>query len=182
MNQKLLLFAIALLACIGSQRSIAGGDHNHDAPPQTSGVLLPRFSAHSEAFEIVGVLRGDALTVFVDRYDDNVPVLGAKVEIESGMFRAIGTFQAEEGHYKFSAAAFQQPGSYPVQITISAGALTDLLAADFVVPDPHAGHDHSGDDHVLLHWAGWLGGGVVLILAITGWHVMRSRRRQGIAS
>ncbi len=183
MTRIVLSLVIAALVLTVTPASFAGGDHDHDAAPRTSGALSPRFAARSAAFEVVGVLQGDALPLYVDRFDDNAPVLGAKVEIESGAFRAVGTFHADSGDYRFAAATFKEPGSYPIQITITADRVTDLLAADFVVPDPHAGHDHSQDDALLITWG--LGGAGVVLVALAGWWMVRRRRRlrfQGLAS
>jgi hypothetical protein len=171
------LFAVIVWGCLFAPNCLAGPGHEHDAPPQTSGVLSPRFAAHSETLEVVGVLQGDVLLVFVDGFDDNAPVLGAKVEIESGTYRAVGTFDADHGQYSFPSNAFQGPGSYPVQITITAGTLMDLLAANLEVPDPHAGHDHPDDDALLHRWWVWLAAAAG-VLILVGWMALRSRRQR----
>ena len=63
----------------------AGEGHDHgDAPAAMVGPALPRFTAVSELFELVGVLDGTHLTLYLDRATDNSPVKDAKLELELG--------------------------------------------------------------------------------------------------
>ena len=63
----------------------AGEGHDHgDAAPAAVGQALPRFSAVSETFELVGVLNGKQITLYLDRFADNSPVRGAQIELEIG--------------------------------------------------------------------------------------------------
>ncbi len=63
--------------------AVAGPGHDHgDAAPAATGSALPRFAAVSETFELVGVLDGKQVTLYLDRFADNAPVRGAKIELE----------------------------------------------------------------------------------------------------
>src|SRR5215475_8793171 len=42
---------------------------------------LPRLSASSELYELVGVLDGLRLTIYLDRFKDNVPVADANIGV-----------------------------------------------------------------------------------------------------
>ena len=58
----------------------ADDGHDHAGPaPATAGAATPRFTASSEAFELVGVLQGRRLTLYLDRVADNTPVKGATI-------------------------------------------------------------------------------------------------------
>ena len=62
---------------------IAGDGHDHgDTAPAATGTALPRFAAVSETFELVGVLDGKQVTLYLDRFVDNTPVRGAQIELE----------------------------------------------------------------------------------------------------
>ena len=50
---------------------------NQENPAAAS---LPRLSALSELYELVGVLDGLRLTIYLDRFKDNVPVTDANIE------------------------------------------------------------------------------------------------------
>lgn len=59
-----LLLGALWMATIPAQ---AGEGHDHgEAPAAAAGSALPRFSAGSELFELVGVLNGKQLTLYLD--------------------------------------------------------------------------------------------------------------------
>lgn len=138
--------AIYFIATALGSLAFAGGDasdgHSHGpAPAAISGPALPRFTAQSDLFEAVGVLSGNELSITIDRYASNEPVLAAKLEMESGSFKAVLDFHADHGDYSAPAAPFKNPGTYPITLTIIAGEQSDLLAGELVVPDPKASAD-----------------------------------------
>lgn len=122
--------------------SLAGpgheGGHDEVAAPTAAGPSLPRFESHSDLFEVVATVRGADLVLTLDHYASNEPVAGAQIELESGSYKAVGTFQPDAATYRFAATPFTAPGSYPVTLTISAGDEIDLLAANLVVPSATA--------------------------------------------
>lgn len=162
--------------------TLAGGDasdgHTHDAAPAaTSGPALPRFAAQSDLFEVVGVLNASGLSMLIDRYDSNEPVLGAKVEIESGSFKAEVPFHADLGDYAMPAEPFNKPGTYPITLTITAGDQTDLLAGELVVPDAvavNASEAHGSHWPERLGWA--LAATLLAAAALWALRQFRSRR------
>ena len=156
-----LVFAPPLLAGPGHD-----GGHDEDKVQQVaSGPAVPRFETHSELFEVVGVVSRGALTLTLDRYASNEPVPDAQIELESGTFKAQGEYVPERQLYRFAAAPFAAPGSYPVTLTITAGDDVDLLAADLVVPQtqavPAAGAARTSKG---VLW--WGAGGAAAILAL----------------
>lgn len=152
--KKLFVFSL-LLALLLGPFAYAGGDHSHDTPAIASGLSLPRFTAQSDLFEAVGVLSGDELSILIDRYTSNEPVLNAKVEIESGSLKALVAFHADHGDYSTPSAPFKKPGTYPITLTITAGDSTDLLAGELLVPEPQGA---VADTAHAASWFKWLGG------------------------
>jgi hypothetical protein len=132
---KNIATALALLAALHSPPARA--DDGHDpgaAPAAATGAALPRFAASSDLFELVGVVSGRQLTVFVDRFSDNAPVKGAAVELEVGAAKVALTERAE-GEFTGTLAHELKPGISAVTATVVAGNDTDILAADLDVPD-----------------------------------------------
>ena len=85
MKSSLSLTALGLAAVLlfTGLRAQAGDGHDHgDAAPAATGTALPRFAAVSETFELVGVLDGKQVTLYLDRFADNAPVRGAQIELE----------------------------------------------------------------------------------------------------
>ena len=86
MKTTLLLAAMTIAAApFLPSLAHAGEGHDHgDAAPVARGAALPRFPAVSEAFELVGVLNGRQITLYLDRSADNSPVTEALIELEIG--------------------------------------------------------------------------------------------------
>ena len=57
--------------------------HSHDAPAAASSQS-PRFIATSENFQLVGILKGGRITLYLDREADNSPVVDATIAVTGG--------------------------------------------------------------------------------------------------
>jgi hypothetical protein len=177
--------ALLLAACVGlCLQSTAGRAHEgHDdaAPPAPGlpGADVPRIEAQSDLFEVVGVLRNGAMTLFVDRYATNEPVVDAKIDVEAGT--AKGSAQAgADGTYSFSSPAFAQPGQLPVTLTIVAGSDSDLLTGNLVIAGAADVAGHARAEAWWMRW--WWGAGALLLvagIAVAWWS--RRQRVEGVA-
>jgi hypothetical protein len=171
---------ILLVACMATsvQPIAARANEGHDdAAPSASGLPganVPRVEAQSDLFEIVGVVQNGAMTLFVDRYATNEPVVDAKIDIEAGPLK--GSAPANpDGTYTFKNAALTRLGQHPVTFTITAGRDSDLLAGDLVIGDPNAAKVHVNDDPLWKRWW-WTAGGLVLLVAVAiAWWSRRNR-------
>ena len=157
----------------------AGPGHDHgDAAPTPSGPAQPRFSAVSEAFELVGVLNGKQLTLYLDRATDNAPVTGAQIELEIA-----GTkFKAEVHDDTYDVVLPEAPklGVLPITATVTAGAEVDLLAGEFDLhEDAHAGE--AAHTHGWTEYAGWAAAGLVALAVLVFIGRRVAARRQGQA-
>lgn len=137
MNKKYIHWTAALVLFVSSFGAFAHGDEPHGDEPHPADAAAatagPRFEAATETFEMVGRLENGALTMFVNRFETNEPVLQAKVELESGEHKAVATYQAQPGSYVVSEPKFvealSKPGTHPVMVTLTAGDEADLLEA-----------------------------------------------------
>lgn len=190
--------AMTLLLTLNATALAAPGAHGPngehlDAP--TAAVMastLPRLEAKSESFELVAELRTSELVIVVDRYETNEPVLGAKLEVESGGLKAVAAFRAEQGDYAVTDAALLKalaaPGEHGLVFTLLAGADSDLLDGTLVAGAGRAAaargdHGHGHDDHGHHHGlerAAWIGGGIAALGLLGG--IAWWRQRRGIAS
>ncbi len=167
MNLPHTLAAGLVAAALVAAPAHAGEGHDHgDTAPATVGQALPRFSAVSETFELVGVLSGRQLTLYLDRFADNSPVRGAQIELEIG-----GTkFKAEkqgEDEYEVVLPAAPKEGVLPVTATVMAGNEADLLAGELDIHEAaHA--DDAAHTHSWTEYAGWGAGGLAA-LALLAW-------------
>ncbi len=167
------------------------GEHLDERTQASAGTSSPRVEAKSELFELVASLQGGELSILVDRFETNEPVLGAKLEVESGSIKAIAAFRSDKGDYVVADAALLKalsaPGEHGLVFTLVAGQDSDLLDGTLVTAGAApvaAGHGHShGDGHGHDHAperAAWTGA-VVLglgVLGLVAW--LRQRRRAAI--
>ena len=201
-RQPLLALALTAIGLCATTPAIAApgahgpnGEHLDGPTTMRAASALPRIEAKSETFELVAELRAGELAIVVDRYESNEPVLGAKLEVESGTLKAVAAFRAEQGDYAVTDAALLKalagPGEHGLVFTLVAGQDSDLLdgtlvnAAGRVVAaatkDDH-GHAHGTDDHGHGHdheleRAAWIGAGVAALGLIGGMAWLRQRRR-----
>lgn len=164
----------------------AQDDHGHDhgdEPATASGPALPRFAAVSESFELVGVLDGNRLMLYLDRFADNSPVPDAELELEIGDVKVPVQAHAE-GEYDAMLVSRPGPGVVPVLVSVQAGNESDLLAGEL---DLHAEATVEADEHShgWQEYATWAGAAAVA-LAVVGWmtrkiRTSRSKRSAGVA-
>jgi len=180
-----LRWAAAWLLAAPAFAALAHGDEPHgDAPhPEVHAAAGPRFETATESFEMVGRLQDAVLTLFINRFDTNEPVLQAKVEIESGTHRATAVYQAQQGSYVVAEpkfiAALSQPGTHPLLVTLTAGNESDLLEASLTPAAPAAGPGGGRPRLGILLLAGGAG---ALVLGLVLWRTRRARAAKGASA
>lgn len=109
------------------------GDHAHEDAPafQAQAGASPRVVATSESFELVGQMNNNELSILIDRFDTNEPVLGAKLELESDGLKAMAKFHADHGDYSIDDRQFlnslAKPGKHSLVFTLTTANESDLL-------------------------------------------------------
>ena len=148
----------------------AGHDHG-EAPAAAAGPAMPRFAATSDLFELVGVLDGQKLALYLDHAGDNSPVKEAQLELDIAGTRVPVT-RVAEGEFQAALAAPLAEGVSPVTATVVAGTETDLLAGEIDVhAAAHAHAEPAGRRNTLV-----VGAVAVLLLALAAaWGLRRSR-------
>jgi hypothetical protein len=159
----------------GTQPAAASG-------PATSGASVPgpgraAVELTSELYEAVVESHGDHLDIWLDRYDTNEPVAGARVAVAIG--DAAEVFAAEEspGQYTVAITPVAPGTAVPVTLTIRAAAGEDLLGG--VLETGEAASDDSTARLVAVLRAAWpwvLGIAVLGVAALGGRAALRRRR------
>lgn len=170
---------VAAVVCSAAGLAMADDGHNHGPETATAaGSASPRMDAHSDRFELVGIVEKGQMTVYLDRFATNEPVVGAKIEFESGTQKGVAAAQPD-GTYLIKFDALAKPGQLPFAFTVTAGTDTDLLAGDLVMKDPHDHHDEAS--RPWLKWLGYaLAAAVALALAILFARRSMATRRAGL--
>ena len=175
---SLLAVLSVTTALLLSPLAHADDGHDHgDATPVATGPALPRFAAVSDIFELVGVLNGKHITLYLDRAIDNAPVTDAQIELEVAGEKH--TAEKHEDVYEVVLAAEPAPGLLPITATVTAGGDVDLLAGEF---------DHHGDAHAdttapakpWMRLAAWAASvtAALAILFVIGRRLTASRQRR----
>lgn len=189
MKRFLLLPSLALMALLSFAAAANPGAHGPngehlDAPTASvagAADATPRMETFSELFELVARLQGHSLSVLVNRYESNVPVLSGTLEVESGETKAKAAFDAESGAFVVAdeklIELLSKPGQHPLVFTIAEGEDIDLLTGELVVGAAGAAgsddHDHGGG------WGRWLL--IVLVLVALAAAALWIRRRRSRA-
>lgn len=114
-------------------RSHGHGGHDHgDTPPPPSLQTAPRATAASTLFELVAISNGEAVTVYLDRFDTNAPVIGANLDVETpaGPVTAV----ADGDVYRFDAPWASVPGDYELLFTVTTPTDVDFLTGTLSIP------------------------------------------------
>ena len=160
----------ALLAALLAGPALADEGHNHGAAPAApAATVLPRFAAASELFELVGLVNGKQLTVYVDRFDDNAPVKAAQVDLEIGGTK-VALKEHADGEYEGVLADELPAGVAPLTATVVAGNETAVLNAELAVHED--AHDEPAQGRSPKMHAAWVAAAVAALLA---WAWLRRR-------
>lgn len=149
----------------------AGHDHGVASAAAPSSAL-PRFTAVSETFELVGVVDGQQIRLYLDHAQDNSPVKAATLELELGGIK-VALKPRGEAEFEATLAQALKPGVTSVTATVLAGQETDLLAGDLEIHED-ALSDASAHSLPWKVYGGWAIGGL-LTLALLLWGVGRFR-------
>ncbi len=179
----LTLFFAAMLAMspalAGPGAHGPNGEHL-DAPTAAAGAMLPRVETFTEAFELVGQLSGGELSIMIDRYETNEPVLNGVLEVQYKNLKAKASFHADMGDYAVDdpalLAAISKPGAHPLLFTLVAGEESDLLEGTLQVAQAlEDDHDH---DHEHAAWSPWLLVAIAAVVLIAVVFVVRRMRQR----
>ena len=177
-----LFFAamLAMSAAFASPGAHGPNGEHLDGQSTATGAAasVPRIETFTEAFELVGHLSGGELSVMIDRYETNEPVLGSDLEVQYKDLKAKAKFHADLGDYAIDdpklLAAISKPGTHALLFTIVAGEESDLLEGALTVPE--AADDHGHEPGVSRLWM--LAGGAAAALAAATVFVARRRRQR----
>jgi hypothetical protein len=180
----IFIYLLGLSAALASPGAHGPNGEHLDAPAggaRVHGNTGPRIDTFTESFELVGRLQDGELSILIDRYETNEPVLNGKLEAEVDGLKASATFHADHGDYAIADEAFlkaiSKPGKHALLFTLTAGAETDLLEGTLEVR-PESQHAAHAEPHgVSLTHRTWAIGGIVIFIAFAAL-VMSLRRRK----
>lgn len=165
-----------LLAGCGGSTALAHGDADHDHGPPAAAATgsLPRLATKSEAYELVAILDGERLTIYVDRFEDNSAVTDATVTVTIDG-EPVAAEPAANNTFAVTSKRFGGGGAVELIFDIKAPAGDDLLIGSLTLPNRAAAEAgpgamslagrawaalrHAGEDHAALV-------GVILLVGV----------------
>jgi len=112
-----------------------GGHEDDDATRSAlASSTYPRVTAHSELYELVGILRGERLSIYLDHFATNESVSDAKVKVAIGDAQPVDAEPTENGIYTISFPGLTRTGSLEVVFSITATSGDDLLVGPLTLP------------------------------------------------
>ncbi len=172
-----LMLLVATLLLFGNAIAGPGHDHGDEAPTSSGGVALPRFAATSKLFELVGVLNGTRLTLYLDHADTNTPVKDAQLELEFAGAK-LKVEPHGEGEFEATLPTAPKPGVITIAAVVVAGQQTDLLAGELDLHDDKAKTAASDaiDWRLVLPWAG----GLIALTGLIAFLIRHKRQRSTV--
>ncbi len=117
----------------------SGGAHEgHDlvaAEAATTAKGSPRLALNSENYELVAILSGLRLTIYLDRFNDNIPVTDAAIAVTIND-ETVPAHPDADGTYTLTSGRFGAGGLFEFVFDVTAPEADDLLIGKLSLPQP----------------------------------------------
>jgi RND family efflux transporter MFP subunit len=108
--------------------------HDHGAPPAAAPTAgSPRVAVHSDAYELVGILREGRLALYLDRFTTNDPVTDAKIAVTLGD-EEVAAAPAPDGTYTVTSGKLAGEGPLEIIFAVTHKSGDDLLIGTLQLP------------------------------------------------
>jgi membrane fusion protein, heavy metal efflux system len=177
-----------LLVAVDRAPAHEGHDHGSDAPASQGAPASPRVVATSERYQLVGIVEGEVLVLYLDRAEDNAPVTTATLEVtlDGEPFKVEP--EPKTATYEVTASVLRKPGSHEVLISLTEGSTQDLLVGTLTIPAADGRADGGSTrairqviSEALQAWPAGRAGvslaGVFLLVAAAGGILLSGRRK-----
>jgi len=180
-----LFLLVSNVVAIHPVQAHGADDHEHATTAGLTTQVAPRASAQTEDFELLMVLQGRQLIIYLDRFADNQPVLDAQLELESAGLKAIAK-QSSPGVYVLDLPKgwLEKSGKYAFSISVEVGDLGDVMTASLEIPELNDTHqDEHEHTSIFSTWWKWLLAATLLLIAATlAYAIWRRKQRSGFAA
>ena len=143
--------------------AVAQEGHDDKQAVITTTPGLPRLVTSSETYELVALLEGERLTIYLDRFADNAPVTDASITVTINQ-ETVAAATTGDGIYSLSSKKFADRGLIELVFDIKAKEADDLLIGKMMLSDRNQGTAdavswygrlrsyvrHSAEDHLIL--------------------------------
>lgn len=130
-----VLVGIALLSSSAAPVFAHEGHDHGPAQAVPTAPANPRVSLTSETYEVVGVVRGERLTLYLDRFGTNEPVADARIGVTLGSETEIGAQPGPDGTFLLSSPQLAGHGPLEIVVSVTGPAGDDLLIGTLNRPE-----------------------------------------------
>src|SRR5262245_809174 len=129
----LVAFALVALAPgLAPLHAHEGHDRAEKSAAEAGSLASPRVVAVSESYQLVGIVEGEVLVVYLDRAADNAPVTTATIEISLNGQPHKAEPQSN-GTYEITAPILKLAGQIEVLVAIAEAGTSDLLVGALTI-------------------------------------------------
>jgi RND family efflux transporter MFP subunit len=131
------LFYAVMFCLLSSPATNAHEGHSHDddsAKAALAASAYPRVTAQSDLYELVAIAKDKRLTIYLDRFATNEPLVDAQLKIAIGDREPVDAAPAGNGIYVLPLPDLPEGGSIEVVFTVEAQAGDDLLVGSLSIP------------------------------------------------
>ena len=137
-KQRLLAFTFLMAGIVAVASAHEGHSHDKEIKPQSNVAAAPTLTAVSENYELVAIVQGRQMTVYLDQFESNTPVIDADLDFDFSGTGVKATRNADGTYSVVLPKNADLKSTMPVTITILAAAGPDLLSGDLVIPNSEA--------------------------------------------
>lgn len=168
--------AISLLGATASAHE--GHDHGDAAKSANPGRVTPRLEAMSGPFELVALLRGGDLVVYLDDRDTNSPIADAAITVETPS--GPDTANPADGIYRL-VAPWAKPGTHHLIFTVTRGDAVEVLTGTLAIAADAAATPAAAWTSLSLALASGRTGIAITVIGafLVGWLAASVRGRKG---
>lgn len=133
-KQSLLAFTFLMAGIFAVASAHEGHNHDKEIKSQSNVAAAPTLTAVSENYELVAIVQDRQMTIYLDQFASNAPVIDADLEFDfSGT--VVKATRNVDGTYSVALPKnVDLKSAIAVTITILAAAGPDLLSGDLVIP------------------------------------------------
>jgi hypothetical protein len=137
-RQSLLICTFLMAGFFAVVSAHEGQSHDKELKPQNNLATAPTLTAVSENYELVAIVQARQMTVYLDQFVSNTPVVDADLDFDfSGT--VVKATRNLDGTYSVALPKkVDLKSSIPVTVTILTATGADLLSGDLVIPKSEA--------------------------------------------
>lgn len=134
-KQSLLSFTFLIAGFISVASAHEGHKHENESKPRSNVAAAPTLTAVSENYELVAIVQDRQMTIYLDQFASNAPIIDADLEFDFSGTVVKATRNPDGTYVATLPKNIDLKRSLPVTVTIVAPTGADLLSGDLVISD-----------------------------------------------